>query len=99
MALTSALHTSFAGIRNTEAKIYTTSSNVTNADKPGYTRKEIETNYLSVNGQTVAFSTSLETVDYNLYLFENLIEDTTIASLHDTISTYMTQYSAQLGDN
>ncbi len=97
MALTSALHTSFAGIRNTEAKIYTTSSNVTNADKPGYTRKEIETNYLSVNGQTVAFSTSLETVDYNLYLFENLIEDTTIASLHDTISTYMTQYSAQLG--
>ena len=97
MALTSALHTSFAGIRNTEAKIYTTSSNVTNADKPGYTRKEIETNYLSVNDQTVAFSTSLETVDYNLYLFENLIEDTTAASFHDTISTYLTQYSAQLG--
>lgn len=97
MALTSALNTSFAGLRNTESKIFATSSNVANADKPGYTRKEIETNYITINDQTVAYSSTLETVNFDEYMFENLIDDTSTSSYHEVISNYLSQYVAQLG--
>lgn len=97
MSLTGALSTTLAGLQNTEARINTLSQNVSNADKPGYTRKEIESTYISVNGQTVPLGGSIETVNFNPYLFESLIEDTSGASFDTIIFDFLSNYTSELG--
>lgn len=42
MSLTSALHTTYSGLSKTEAQMSVVSSNVSNADKAGYTTKPIK---------------------------------------------------------
>lgn len=95
--LTNALHTSFAGLRNTEAKISVTSDNVTNADKPGYTRKEYETDYASTVGRTIPATGTIATVDYNPFLFNALIEDTSVAAQDAIIAEYLTIFANEFG--
>jgi len=97
MALTSALNTTLSGLQNTESRINVLSQNVSNADKPGYTRKEIENSYISVNGQTIPLRGSIETVNFNPYLFESLIEDTSGASYNSVIFDYLSSYTSELG--
>ncbi len=97
MALTGALNTTLAGIQLTEARINVLSGNVTNADKVGYTRKELETSYVSVNGQTIALRNSIETVNFNPYLLESIIEDASTGAFHSTISEYLNNYTNELG--
>jgi flagellar hook-associated protein 1 FlgK len=95
--LTSALYSSFAGIRNTESKISVTADNVANADKPGYTRKEYETSYAATVGRTLPSSGTIATVDYNPFLLEAMIEDISIASKNSLLSDYRTAYANELG--
>jgi len=73
------------------------SDNISNADKAGYTRKEIENSYISVNGQTVPLRGTIETVNFNPYLFESLIEDTSGASFNTVVFDYLFDYTAELG--
>ena len=97
MAVTSALHTTLSGLQNTESRINVLSDNISNADKAGYTRKEIENSYISVNGQTVPLRGTIETVNFNPYLFESLIEDTSGASFNTVVFDYLFDYTAELG--
>jgi len=95
--LTSALYTSFAGLNNTEAKISVTSDNVTNADKPGYTRKEYDTDYSATIGRTLPSSGTITTINYNDFLFEELVEDTSIAARDALLAEYLTTYANEFG--
>jgi flagellar hook-associated protein 1 FlgK len=97
MSITAALYSSFHGLRNTESKIAVTSQNVTNADRAGYTRKEIESQYLTTNAGTVPIRSTVETVNYNEFILKNLLEDTTIAVSNNTIAQYLTSYANDLG--
>ena len=97
MALIGALYSTLNGLQNTEARINVLSQNVTNADKPGYTRKELETKYATVNDTVVAVGSQVATVNYNPYLLETLIEDTSIASQSNVISNYLSEFIGQYG--
>lgn len=97
MALTSALFSTITGIQNTEARINILAGNVSNADKPGFTRKELETNYVSVNGQTNPLQSTIQTVNYNIYLLDSLIEDASVAALNSITSDFLNQYSRDQG--
>jgi len=97
MPLTSALYSSLSGIQNTEARINVLASNVSNADKPGYTRKELETDYISVNGLSTPLRSSIETVNYNEYLLDSLVKDSSIAAYNDITSDFLNQYSQAQG--
>ena len=97
MTITNALYTSFAGLRHTESQINVTSQNVTNADKKGYTRKELQTSYVTTNAGTVPMGGSVETVNYNKYMLKSLVEDTSAAHTNMVISDYLSAYAKQLG--
>jgi len=95
--LTSALYSSFAGLRNTESKISVTSDNVTNADKAGYTRKEYETHYSATVGRTLPSGGAIATIDYDPFLFEALISDIGAASRDAVLGEYLTAFANELG--
>lgn len=95
--LSNALTNTVSGLQNTESRINVLSGNVTNADKPGYTRKELENSYINVNGQTLVSTSSIETVNFNPYLFESLVEDTSIAAFNTLFADYLSTYTNELG--
>lgn len=97
MSLTSALYSSFAGLRHSTAQISVTSQNVTNADKPGYTRKELLSDYQTTNAGTVAINSRIETVDYNIYMLASLVEDSSVAMRDRTIADYLSVYVDEIG--
>jgi flagellar hook-associated protein 1 FlgK len=97
MALTGALYSTLSGLQQTETRISVLSDNVSNADKPGYTRKKVDTNYTSVNERTVALSSTIVTVNYNPYLLEALIGDTAIAAKDGKVADFLINYSNQMG--
>jgi flagellar hook-associated protein 1 FlgK len=97
MLLSSALHASFNGLRTSESQINVLSSNVTNADKAGYTRKEASINYVHTNDQVYAYGSTIETIDYDYFLLENLIDDTITASENAVLSEYLSRYVNDLG--
>lgn len=97
MSISSALYSSFAGLRQSTAQISVTSQNVTNADRPGYTRKELVSSYQTTNAGTVAINSRIETVNYNIYMLASLIEDSSVATREQTIADYLSVYARELG--
>lgn len=96
MSLTSALHTTYSGLSKTEAQISVVSSNVTNADKAGYTTKTYQSDYTTANGVTVPTSgTIVGSLDYDLY--KAVIENMTDNSYYSTVAEYIEQYTNTLG--
>lgn len=97
MTISNALYTSFSGLRHTESQINVTSQNVTNADKAGYTRKELASQYITTNAGTVPISSLIETVNYNPYMLKSLVEDSSVAYKNTQISKYLSAYAKELG--
>lgn len=98
MSLISALHTSFIGIRNTESHLNAASSNITNSDKTGYTRKVYEDDYVTTSSGTVPAGGTLVTADYDQYLYKSMVEDASDSGYYEVISDYLSNYSSRLGD-
>lgn len=98
MSLISSLHTSFMGLRNTEAQISVTSSNITNADKTGYTKKVYESDYTTTSTGTAPAGGIVVTANYDTYLYETMVEDVSDSSYYDVLSSYLTNYADRLGD-
>ncbi|MCD8566417.1 MAG: flagellar hook-associated protein FlgK [Alphaproteobacteria bacterium] len=99
MSLISSLHTSFAGLRNTESNMNVISSNVTNADKAGYTRKTYETEYTTTSSGTSPSGGTSVTANYDQYLFKTVVSDATEAGYYETTSDYLSQYVDAFGSN
>lgn len=97
MSLTSALYTSFYGLRNTEAALSVTSANVTNADKPGYTRKEYAVDYVTTNIGTVPIGGTIQSVVLDPYLLADIIEDTSKGQRSAILAAYLSDYVDRLG--
>jgi flagellar hook-associated protein 1 FlgK len=97
MSLTSSLYTSFAGLRHTESQITVSSQNVTNADKPGYTRKEYEAEYGLSGLGSIPVGGTVQIQLFDPFLFETVIEDTSIASNSSVIADYLDRYASRLG--
>lgn len=95
--LTSALNMTFAGLRNTEARISTTSSNVTNADVEGYTRKTYQNELFTSNSGSFPINGEIVSSILNPFLQEQLISDKALAAENETLHRFMSQYADRLG--
>lgn len=97
MSLTTALHTTYYGLTNTESRLDVVASNITNADKTGYTRKTYETEYITTSTGTVPVSGTSVTDSYDDYLYASLVEDASEAGYYEVLSDYLTNLSSNLG--
>jgi len=96
MSLIGSIHTTFGGMQLTEAKIATASANVSNADKTGYTRKEYQATYTTVDGITTpSGGITISTIDKQLY--KATIGDISDNSYYSSIATYLESYSSSTG--
>lgn len=96
MSLTSALHTTYAGLSKTESQMSVVSSNVTNADKAGYTVKTYQSEYTTANGITVPISgTVVGSLDTELY--EDVIDSYTEVGYTKTMAEYLENYIDTIG--
>ncbi|MFP4098536.1 MAG: flagellar hook-associated protein FlgK [Alphaproteobacteria bacterium] len=96
MSLTSALHATYAGISVAESKISVVSSNITNAEKPGYTVKRYQTEYSTANGIMIPISGTIKG-NLNADLYEGVIESNTEYRYSLTIANYLEQYVDTVG--
>jgi len=96
MSLITALHVTMAGLGKTESQLSVVSSNVTNADKEGYTVKKFQSDYVTANGMTVPTSgTVVGSLDVDLY--DTVIESKTKYGYFLPISDFFEQYTGSLG--
>ncbi len=96
MSLTTALHVTMAGLGKIESQISVVSSNVTNADKAGYTVKRFQSDYATANGMTIPVSGTI-VGSLNMDLYGSVIESNTGYGYYATIEEYFKQYSDSLG--
>lgn len=96
MSLISALNTTFSGIKATESKMSTVSSNVANADEAGYTTKNYESSYITAGGVTTP-SGGLVVGSISKELSASAFADSSESAYYDIISTYLDQYSTAMG--
>lgn len=97
MSLTSALYNTISGLSITEAQIGVVSSNVSNADKAGYSRKDYELSYQLTSGTSVPVGGEIVSANVNSFLFEAVLEDITTAAGSAVTAEYLTYLSDQLG--
>jgi|TARA_R110002126_G_scaffold291807_1_gene459656 flagellar hook-associated protein 1 FlgK len=97
MSLIGALNNTFAGLKDTEARLNVTAQNVTNADRPGYTRKVYNSEYVSTDSATLPSGGTIDSAYTDRFLEKTLIEDTSYASYNSKISDYLSNYADQLG--
>ncbi len=98
MALISALHTSFSGLKDTEARLAVTSQNVTNADKPGYTRKTYASDYTTTNDITTPNGGTIVASFVNQYLQQSIIQDLAGLGENERLAEYLSLLSNALGN-
>jgi flagellar hook-associated protein 1 len=96
MSLTGSLYTTISGLQLASAKIATVSSNVTNADKVGYTRKEYQTEYVTAAGTTSPFG-GMTVGSLDKGLMKSVVNDVSDAGYYNTLAEYMDAYSTALG--
>ena len=97
MSLIGALNNTFAGLKDTEARLNVTSQNVTNADKAGYTRKVYNSEYSTTDFSTIPSGGSIDAAFYDPYLEKAIISDTSDAGKNSTVATYLEEYANNLG--
>lgn len=96
MSLISALYTSFSGLRVATAQMSTVSSNTTNADKAGYTRKTYQTDYVTTSGITVPTG-GIVVSTVNKYLYASTIANMSDVGYNNVVSDYLDNYSSSIG--
>ena len=97
MSLSYALYSSLAGIRDTETRISVISSNVTNADRAGYTRKQYDAQYVTTSNTVIPVSGTVSTAILNPFLEASLIEDSSAAAHDNVLADYVSSLAQRLG--
>lgn len=96
MSLIGSLYTTFSGIRTTEAQMATVTSNVTNADAAGYTKKTYQSSYTTANGVMVP-SGGIVVGSLDAQLYKTTIDDVSDKGYYSTLASYLDAYSTSLG--
>lgn len=97
MGLTAGLNMAVRGMMTTALKTTLSSQNITNADKAGYSRKELVTNYITTDqGSTPVSGTVVGTSDK--FLLKALIGDISDYTAKNVVSSSLDYYSTQLGN-
>lgn len=96
MALTAGLNMALSGMMTTELKTNLSSQNITNADKAGYTRKELQVQYMTTNsGSTPVSGLVVGTADQ--FLVKAVVRDISTYSRQGAISDSLDYYNSQMG--
>jgi len=97
MALTSGLNMAIRGMMTTALKTNLSSQNITNADKVGYSRKELEVRYLTTTtGSTPVAGMVVGTTDK--FLVKALIDDISKYQSNLVVSNSLDYYATQIGN-
>ena len=97
MSLTIALKAAQAGINQAERQIAITSSNITNADQPGYTRKTLQSTYFTTGLITLPTSGVAVAAVTDPLLAKQVNQQSTTAGYTQTLSDYLADYSQSFG--
>jgi len=97
MALTTALNTTINGMLSTELKTGLSSQNIANADKAGYTRKSLNTQYITTNTGSVPVS-GVVVGSSDPFLVKALVDDISTYFKDLSVSNSLDYYSTQLGN-
>ncbi len=96
MSLGFALDTTLRGLMSTSSRISLVSQNITNANKPGYTRKEATENYVTTNVGTVPVRTNV-VGSTDRYLTLGVVGDIGEKGYSEALTELLDYYAAQLG--
>lgn len=96
MALTAGLNMALSGMMTTELKTNLSSQNIANADKAGYTRKDLQVNYLTSNAGSTPVS-GIVVGSNNQFLVKALVDDISGYQRDAVISISLDYYNTQLG--
>ncbi len=96
MSLTFALNVTARGLQATENRMTVSAQNITNADKPGYTRKSVTDRYITTNaGSAPIFGQISGATDK--YLSKTVINDVSLVGFRNTIAEYLDLYNKHMG--
>ncbi len=97
MSLGFALDVTTRGLLSTANRIQVTSGNITNADKPGYTRKEARDTFTTTNGGSIPVRATIVGAA-DRFISKTVINDQNLMGMRDVISQYLDLYAKQLGN-
>lgn len=96
MSLDASLNIAFSSLRVTESQLATSSSNVTNAAKTGYTTKTYEAGYMTTGAVTTP-SGGITVGSINYYLSKNAISDINENGYYSVLSDALDTVSTAIG--
>ncbi len=96
MALTNALNATLNGMMTTELKTALVSQNIANADKEGYTRKSLNTQYITTSSGSVPVS-GVVVGSTDAFLVASLVDDISAYTKNKVVSDSLDYYNTQLG--
>lgn len=98
MSLIYALNVTQLGLLDTEARLNLVTQNITNADKPGYSRKEYGSRYLVTHGIGSVPIRGIYTGSVDQFLLKSTINDVSGMARAREITNALDYYSTQLGN-
>jgi flagellar hook-associated protein 1 FlgK len=96
MPLTNALNMTVLGMMTTDTKVSVSAQNITNADKVGYSRKTLDTRYITTNAGAAPIS-GMIVGSIDRFLSASLVGDIGLSTYRTTIADSLDYYSGQLG--
>ena len=97
MALSAGLNMAISGMMTTALKTSLSSQNITNADKAGYSRKELDVQYLTTSaGSTPVSGVVIGTTDK--FMLKALVGDISTYQAKEVVSTSLDYYVTQVGN-
>ncbi len=96
LSLLNGLHVSLRGLQSTEEHIKIASQNITNADRPGYTRKTFESDYITGNFGSVPIGGTIFG-SLNKFLLEGVVSDTINVGKKAVVSEFLDIYVRRTG--
>lgn len=97
MTLTNGLNMAIRGMMTTSLKTTLSSQNITNADKPGYSRKDLEINYITTTaGSTPVAGMVVGTTDK--FMVQALVDDISTYEARNTVANSLDYYVTQVGN-
>lgn len=96
MSLTGGLNMAIQGMMTTSVRTTVSSQNITNADKEGYTRKNLEPAYLTTNIGSAPVS-GVIVGSNDRFLVQSVISDTSAYKFYDTMAASLDYYASKFG--
>ncbi len=97
MSLSAGLNMAIRGMMTTSLKTTLSSQNITNADKPGYSRKNLDVNYITTtSGSTPVAGMIVGTTDQ--FMVKALVDDISLYETKNVVANSLDYYATQVGN-